>query len=311
LQLNKEVPSANGAAKSFKFVDGSYHLSAARDAGKEFLAERIPGATWFDIDKVCDALNPLPHMMPSEDIFEQAVYDMGIRSNDHVVVYTHPECFSAARVWYMFKAFGFPKVSILDGGIKAWKAAGGPTDSTWFGSNIAVDFEELFREDLKAASTQDRVDAASAAAGGGGERFKAKLDKRMVVNAKQVMEVVNTGSAQIADARSKARFLAQAPEPRAGLVGGHIPGSLSLPFTALVTADDMTKFRSKEEIRDAFVDAGIIFGPKVIFSCGSGVSAAVLVLGMDLLGKDVSNYPIYDGSWSEWGDEKKDFPRAK
>lgn len=263
-----------------KFLDGSWHMGTARNPVDEFLIESIPGAQYFSIDTVADKSNDLPHMLPNLRDFEDAVSAMGISNDDHVIVYVHPNCFSAARVWWMFKSFGHDKVSVLDGGINAWKKAGGTIVS---GESIPLPAVSMFKAEFKATCS---------------------------LNAEEVLRIVTNGSAQIVDARSKGRFEGTAPEPRAGLEGGHIPGSLNLPFTVLVKDDDVTTFKSPEEIRDAFRDAGIIFGSKIVLTCGSGVSAANLAIGLDLMGQSLQSYPIYDGSWSEWG-ARSDLPKMK
>jgi thiosulfate/3-mercaptopyruvate sulfurtransferase len=263
-----------------KFIDGSWHMGNARDPSAEFIAERIPNSHYFSIDDVSDKSDDLPHMLPNEAVFEAAVSSMGISNDDHVVVYVKPNCFSGPRVWWMFKTFGHDKVSVLDGGLNAWKAAGGDVVTG------------------EALTTVARTD------------YKSSRSSACLANAKDVLSVVATGSAQIVDARSKGRFNGTAPEPRAGLEGGHIPGSLNLPFTELVVDGDVTKFRTPSEIRDAFKEAGVVFGSKIVLTCGSGVSASVLALGLNLLGQELPSSPIYDGSWSEWGG-RSDLPKMK
>ena len=261
----------------YKFIDGSFHINKARNALAEFLAERLPGARWFDVDNVCDKTNPLPHMLPSDSDFSRAMEDLGLDNDDHVVVYTTRGCFSAARVWWTLRAYGHSKVSILNGGIEAWKRGGGQVETT---------------------------SSAASAAARASRPYRASLDKRLVVDWKEVLGVVESGSAQICDARSLGRYLAEAPEPRPGMIGGHIPGSLSVPFTALVQEDDPTAFKTPGEMRDALQNAGVVLGSRIVTTCGSGVTAAVITFAMDSLGKDLASAPIYDGSWSEWGDEK-------
>lgn len=266
---------ANASLK-VKFLDGSWSMNkSARNVLAEFESERLPGARFFDIDAVSDTESALPHMIPTAEVFADAMTASGINNDDHVVVYTTANCFSACRVWWTLRAFGHEKVSILDGGLEGWRRQGGK---------------------LECGPPPPSTPSSTP--------YVAKLDKRFVVDWKEVLSIVETGSAQICDARSRARYLAEAPEPRAGLVGGHIPGSLSVPFTDLVKQDDPTTFRSKEDIRDALVKAGVVFGSRVVVTCGSGVTACVIAFCLELLGKDLAMSPCYDGSWSEWGDEK-------
>jgi thiosulfate/3-mercaptopyruvate sulfurtransferase len=253
---------------SVKFVDASFHMNKVdRNSSAEYLAGHIPGAKFVDIDSsdFADKTVDLPHMMPSEQTFATSMNKLGISNNDHVVVYTCPGSFGAPRVWWMLKAFGHKNVSILNGGLNAWRQAGG----------------------LVATGN----DQASGTTG-----YVAKLNKNMIADWTAVLDIVHSGSSQIVDARAAARFRCQAPEPRPGLPSGHIPGSLNVPFTSVVKPDDFTAFRSQEEIAQTFLDAGLIPGSKVVATCGSGVTAAVLIFGMHL----VPGYPpnmlqIYDG----------------
>lgn len=256
-------------------------MNKERRPKEEFAASRLPKAQYFDIDAVSDTTNVLPHMLPSTEAFATAVSSLGISNDDHVFVYVTKGCFSAPRVWWTFKAFNHEKVSVIDGGLEEWKRQGGPIE-----------------DEHTPASTPKTA------------TFVASLNKELVVDWRQVKEIVETGAAQVVDARSAARFKAEAPEPRPGLEGGHIPGSLNVPFTAIVTADDVTKFKSLTEVRDQFRDAGVILGSKVFTSCGSGVTAAVLSMGLYMLGQNLENVPVYDGSWSEWGG-RPDLPKSK
>lgn len=222
------------------FVDGSYHMNKDRKARQEYLDSHIPNARYFDIDSVCDKSIPLPHMVPTENEWAAAMDAMGIRRQDHVVVYTHAGAMSGPRVWYLFTAFGHPKVSLLNGGIAGWKAAGNPVSS---------------QTEVEAQSTlaKHAYDAANASPGG----YKgAKLQRYLVASKKEVKQAMLTGKAQILDARSAARFQGQVAEPREGLVSGCIPGSLNIPYTEFISDGDTTKFKTKKEIRDVFDAAG-------------------------------------------------------
>lgn len=272
----------NSGNPNIKFIDGSWHMNKQRNPINEYNDNRIPQSMYFDIDEICDKTSLLPHMMPRAEQFSDYVTNMGINNNDNVIVYVRNGSFAAARVWWMFQVMGHKGVSIIDGGFNAWTKAKGPIES---GA-------------LKKQSIQTN------------EKFVAKMNNNLIANCDNVLTAANTGAAQILDARSSDRFYARVPEPRAGLEGGHIPGSLNLPFNLLCKDDDVTTFKSLEEIRDAFVQSGLIFGAKSILTCGSGVSAAVLMLGLHLLGKDMESAPIYDGSWSEWG-SKPELPKAK
>ena len=264
------------------FVDGSYHMNA-RSGREEYAKERIVGARYFDINSVCAKDTELPHMMPSAAQWTEAMDEFGIDRDDHVIVYTHKDAMSAPRVWYLFKAFGHAKVSILNGGIEAWRKSGG-----------AIETDET------------KIPSFRKAAGG---YQGATLNRQMVASVDDVKTAMETGIAQILDARSEARFRGTADEPREGLVSGCIPGSLSLPYTELCENGDSTTFVSKEEIRDKFKESGIIFGSKIISSCGSGITACYSLVGMNLIGKSLEDMPIYDGSWTEWGNADNTLPK--
>lgn len=244
-------------------------MNKDRKAIDEFKSERIKGAQYFDIDEISDKTTTLPHMIPSESEFSAHMGNLGLKNSDHVVVYVTQGAFSVARVWWMLRLFGHENVSILNGGLPAWKAVGGPTES---GSPSPVQKTT----------------------------FECKLNSNLVVKVDDVLAIVSTGAAQIVDARSTARFMGEAPEPRPGLLGGHIPGSLCLPFTSILREDDVTKFRSPLEIKEQVQKAGVVLGANQVFTCGSGVTAAVLYFAMHLLGIDMNKLALYDGSWTEW-----------
>jgi thiosulfate/3-mercaptopyruvate sulfurtransferase len=249
-----------------RIVDGTWHMpQLGRDARAEFAATHLPGAVFFDIDAIADRGTTLPHMLPSPEEFGAAVGALGIGSGDRVVVYDVRGVVSAARVWWTFRAFGHDAVAVLDGGLKKWRAEGRPVES-----GLPSPARRTFTARRRAELVRD-LDA-----------MRANLGSR---------------SAQVLDARSAGRFAGTEPEPRAGLRGGHIPGSLNLPYETLYRPDGTLK--PPDELAAAVHTAGVDLGRPIVTTCGSGVTASVLALALHLLGRrDVA---VYDGSWSEWG----------
>jgi thiosulfate/3-mercaptopyruvate sulfurtransferase len=249
--------------------DASSHLpTAGRNPREEFLAAHIPGAQRFDIDRIADPDSQLPHMAPSPDDFAIHMRALGLTNDDHVVMYDDSDVKSAARGWWMMRLFGHATVSILDGGLAAWKSAGGTLESAPPDDRQAGNF------------------TARPAAGVG------------VVDMAALLAGIESGTAgQILDARAAARFAGAAPEPRKGLRAGHIPGSRNLPFTDLLNEDGT--YRDAHSMRDLFAATGITPDSPVVTSCGSGVTACVLAVGLHLLGNEAVS--VYDGSWTEWG----------
>ena len=254
---------------SVRVFDASSHLpTVKRDAEAEFLAAHIPGALRFDIDAIADKTHPMPHMVPTPGFFAESLQALGVNQNDHVVVYDDSDVKTAARAWWMMRLFGHARVSILDGGLAAWKAAGGALESG-------------------APSDVPRGNFTAGPAVGAG-----------VVDLDRLAAAVAGGTAgQIADARAAGRFAGDAPEPRPGLRAGHIPGSCNLPFTRLLNEDGT--MRDAAAIRTVFAEAGIDPDAPVTTSCGSGVTACVLAAGLALAGN--GQVTVYDGSWTEWG----------
>jgi len=247
-------------------VDGTWHMpQAKRDPRAEFEAAHIPGAVFFDIDAIADHTTSLPHMLPSAEAFAAAVGALGIGSGDRVVVYDVRGVVSAARVWWTFRAFGHDAVAVLDGGLRKWQAEGRPVE---------------------------RGGAAPAH-----RTFAARRRPELVRDLEAMRANVASRAAQVLDARSAGRFAGTEPEPRPGLRGGHIPGSLNLPYETLYRADGTLK--SPDELRAAITAAGVDLERPVVTSCGSGVTASVLALALYLAGR--RDAAVYDGSWSEWG----------
>lgn len=255
---------------SVKIVDASWHLPTEnRDPYAEYLQNHIPGAVFFDIDSISTP-GDLPHMVPSVKIFNESVGKLGLQKNKTIVVYDSKGLFSAARVWWTLYVFGFEDVKILDGGLPAWSQSGNQLES----GEVSVE--------------PVTVDAS--------------LQSNAVVNAAQVLEASESSSAEILDARSKGRFDGHDPEPRQGLRGGHIPGSKCLPFTDLLIDG---RLKSNDELKLIFAELGISKNTSVYTTCGSGVTAAILTLGLHCIG--MSNTSLYDGSWAEWGG-REDLP---
>lgn len=247
-----------------RVVDASWRLDGG-DARAEFLEARIPGAVFFDIDAIADRSTTLPHMLPSPDVFAAAAGGLGVCERDTIVVYDSAGMFSAARVWWTFRAMGADDVFVLDGGLPKWKSEG------------------------RRLATGEPAPRRA--------RFSPTFRPELVANYDEVLTRLGDRSTQIVDARPAARFRAEAPEPRAGLRGGHMPGARSLPLTDLIAADGTLK--PVEELHRIMAAAGVDPGGPVTASCGSGITAAGVALALARLGNDRA--AVYDGSWAEWG----------
>jgi thiosulfate/3-mercaptopyruvate sulfurtransferase len=248
-------------------IDASWHLpSAGRDAKQEFLEGHIPGAQFFDIDELSDTGSPLPHMLPAPEKFSSRMRRMGIGDGKKVIAYDAAGLYSAARAWWMFKVFGHEDVAVLDGGLPKWTAEGRAL------------------EEGPAVRPQER-------------HFTARFRSMMVRDMRDVAAALRTGSAQLADARSAARFRGEEAEPRQGVRAGHMPGARNVHYASLLKPDGTLK--PPAELAALFTAAGIDLSKPVITSCGSGVTAAILSLALTLIG--ARDHALYDGSWTEWG----------
>lgn len=250
-----------------RVLDASWYLpSAGRNAPAEHSSGHIPGAVFFDLDATSDPATPLPHMLPPAEQFARQMSELGLADEDDLVVYDGSGTnISAARAWWTLRAFGHARTAVLDGGIGLWRAEGRPLEQ----------------------GMPRRPPA----------RFTARLDIGVVRSIAQVRANLESGGEQVVDLRPAGRFAGVDPEPRAGLRGGHIPGSRSLPYHELVTADGT--LLPPDALRRRLAAAGVDPARPVVATCGSGTSACTLALALEVLG-----YPgtaVYDGSWTEWG----------
>ncbi|WP_213133613.1 3-mercaptopyruvate sulfurtransferase [Citrobacter sp. FP75] len=241
-----------------------------RDVGEEYRAGHIPGAVFFDIEALSDHTSALPHMMPRPEAFAVAMRELGVNQDKHLVIYDDGNLFSAPRAWWMLRTFGVENVSILAGGFASWQRDALPLQEG------SVDLPE-------------------------GE-FDAAFIPEAVVRVTDVLLASHEKTAQIVDARPAARFNAEVDEPRPGLKRGHVPGALNVPWTELVRGGEL---KTTDELDAIFFSHGVSFDRPIIASCGSGVTAAVVVLALATL--RVPNVALYDGAWSEWG-ARNDLP---
>ena len=249
-----------------RILDGSYYLpQMGRDPRAEYDAAHIPNARFFDIDDVADHGSDLPHMVPPVEKFMSRMRAMGVGDGHQVVVYDGMGLFSAARVWWLFKLMGQNNIAVLDGGLPKWQSEGRPVE----------DLPPVIRD----------------------RHMTVRRQNHMVKDVTQVSAASKLGDYEIIDARSPGRFRGEEPEPRVGLRPGHIPGSKNVCFKDLLNADQTMK--NPVEMRQIFEAAGVDFNKPAITTCGSGVTAAVLSLGLERIGK--TDHSLYDGSWSEWG----------
>ena len=249
-----------------RVLDASWYLPGSkRDPFAEYQAAHIPGARFFDLDDVSDHRSDLPHMVPPVEKFMSRMRAIGVGDGHQIVVYDGAGLFSAPRVWWLFKLMGQMDIAVLDGGFPKWQAEGHPVE----------DLPPILRD----------------------RHMMVRRQNQMVKDVTQVSAASKLGESEIVDARSPGRFYGKDPEPRPGLRAGHIPGSKNVFYKDLLNADDTMK--SPDEMRQVFLEAGVDLDKPVITSCGSGVTAAILSLGLTRMGK--TDHSLYDGSWTEWG----------
>ena len=264
--VSTEWLEAELGAPDLRIIDATLFLAShGRDARAEFEAEHIPGAVFLDLEEVADSDNPAPHMLPPEAKFASRMQSLGLGDGSRFVVYDNTPLHSSARAWWMLKTFGAHYAAILDGGMVKWKAERRPV--------------EAGRPHVRHA------------------HFSPLFDGREVADKGFVSSVLGAGSHELVDARSAGRFTGEEAEPRPGLPVGHIPGSKNLPQGQLFNADNTWK--QGDALRAAFDAAGVDLSRPLVTTCGSGITAAVLLFGARLLGKE--DVILYDGSWSEWG----------
>lgn len=247
-----------------RIVDATLPLVGQPGHGRDtYLAGHIPGAVFFDINAIADLATDLPHMLPTPEAFAGAAGGLGLAPEHRIVVYDAHGIYSAPRVWWSLRVMGYPQVFVLNGGLKAWQAEGRPVEAG----------------DVHLAPVT----------------VQTRFNPDLVANLDQVASVLTHRAAQVVDARSAGRFRGDAPEPRASLRSGHMPGALNVPFDQVLGPDG--RLKSDSDLKQIF--AAVDLTRPIITSCGSGVTAAVLALALARLGRD--DVAIYDGSWMEWG----------
>jgi len=267
----KTLVSTNWLAAHLKdpdlrVLDGTWLMpSSGRDAAAEYAETHIPGARFFDIDDISDHRSELPHMVPPVEKFMSRLRAMGVGDGHQVVVYDSSGLLSAARVWWLFRLMGQDNIAVLDGGLPKWLAEGRETE----------DLPPIIRD----------------------RHMTVRRQNHMVKDVTQVSAASKLGDYEILDARAKPRFEGTIAEPREGLRSGHIPGAKNLPYTELLNKDATMK--DADSLRKIFAATRLDMSKPVITTCGSGITAAILCLALERIGK--TDHALYDGSWTEWG----------
>jgi thiosulfate/3-mercaptopyruvate sulfurtransferase len=267
--VTAEWLSKNLDKSNILIFDATWHMpNLGRNAETEFKESHIPNAQFFDIDLISDPDSDLPHMMPSESRMSEFMGKFGLTAESHVVIYDNSNLRSAARAWFMLKSYGVQNISILDGGLASYMALGCPLTDDIF-SPVSTNPSGAF----KASNIRD-------------------FD--------QMLEIISSNSEQVIDARSADRFNGVVPEPRADLKSGHMPNSFNMPFSRVLKQNGF--YHDSKLLSLAFKEIGIDLTRTITCTCGSGMTAAVLLFALELCG--AKHTALYDGSWTQWGASK-------
>jgi len=267
--VTTEWLAAHLGSPNIRVADGSWYLpQGGRNARAEYDAAHIPGAVFFDIDALSDSTTDLPHMLPTPEVFASGIRKLGLGDADFIVFYDGAGIYSAPRALWMMRAMGHAEAAVLDGGLPKWRREGRPVES--------------------------RTDGQAAI---GRRHFTAKLDAKLLRDFKTIQNNLQSGHEQVLDARSGPRFRGEEPEPRAGVRPGHMPGAVNVYYGDVLTPDGT--LRPAQELRSLFAERGVDLERPIVTSCGSGVTAAILSLALEIAG--AKKTALYDGSWAEWG----------